>query len=146
MRIFNKGARRKGQAVVEFALIVPLLLTMMLGIVEFGWLIQNEMTLANAAREAARAAALGNTTTYIQTRATTMASPLTISTDTMAYSTDNGTTWLTWPSDSGSNNGVPSGALIKITLTATNHQLTNFIPGLNSLLMSQFAVMRREPT
>jgi Flp pilus assembly protein TadG len=49
----------KGQALVEFALVVPILLLLMVGIMEFsrGWMTKNILT--GAAREGARAAAVG---------------------------------------------------------------------------------------
>ncbi len=43
-----------GAAAVEFALVLPLLLTLLMGVVEFGWYFFNQGTLAGAAREAAR--------------------------------------------------------------------------------------------
>jgi Flp pilus assembly protein TadG len=44
----------RGQEVVEFALILPLLMTLLFGIVEFGWAVFSYNTIANAAREGAR--------------------------------------------------------------------------------------------
>jgi Flp pilus assembly protein TadG len=44
----------KGQHLVEFALILPLLLLMLLGIIEFGGAVFSYNTIANAAREVAR--------------------------------------------------------------------------------------------
>lgn len=48
----------KGQALVEFALVLPLLLTLLCGIIDFGWLYYNQITLNNAAREGARYAVI----------------------------------------------------------------------------------------
>ena len=44
----------KGQALVEFALVLPILLIVLCGIIDFGWLYYNQITLNNAAREGAR--------------------------------------------------------------------------------------------
>ena len=44
----------KGQALVECALVRPLLLALLCGIIDFGWLYYNQITLNNAAREGAR--------------------------------------------------------------------------------------------
>jgi hypothetical protein len=44
----------RGQAVVEFALIVPVLIMLLLGIMEFGRAVYTSNALANAAREGAR--------------------------------------------------------------------------------------------
>ena len=48
----------KGQALVEFALVLPLLLALLCGIIDFGWLYYNQITLNNAAREGARYAVI----------------------------------------------------------------------------------------
>jgi len=58
-RIRNTLENDKGQSLVEFALVVPILLILVLGIVEFGraWMTKNIMT--GAAREAVRVAVVG---------------------------------------------------------------------------------------
>ena len=58
-RILNTRKNEKGQGLVEFALVVPLLLILVLGIEEFGraWMTKNIMT--GAAREAVRVAVVG---------------------------------------------------------------------------------------
>jgi Flp pilus assembly protein TadG len=43
-----------GQSLVEFVLILPLLLFLVLGMIEFGWLLNGKITLNSAAREGAR--------------------------------------------------------------------------------------------
>lgn len=48
----------KGQALVEFALVLPILLMLLCGIIDFGWLYYNQITLNNAAREGARYAVI----------------------------------------------------------------------------------------
>jgi Flp pilus assembly protein TadG len=45
----------KGAAVVEFAIVLPILLLLIFGIIEFGILIYNKQVLTNASREGARA-------------------------------------------------------------------------------------------
>jgi Flp pilus assembly protein TadG len=47
--------RRRGQSMVEFALIVPLLLMLIFGIIELGILFSVYVGMTNSAREAARA-------------------------------------------------------------------------------------------
>lgn len=66
--------RRNGEAgavLVEFALVFPLLLLVVLGVMDFGLLFQRYEVLTNAAREGARVAILpGYTATDAETRAT----------------------------------------------------------------------------
>jgi hypothetical protein len=59
----------RGAELIEFALILPLLLLIMLGIVDFGFMFQRYEVLTNAAREGARVAVLpGYTTADVQAR------------------------------------------------------------------------------
>jgi len=44
----------KGQAMVEFALILPLLILLLCGIIDFGWIFGNQLILNNAGRDTAR--------------------------------------------------------------------------------------------
>lgn len=46
----------RGASLVEFAILVPLLLALLLGIVEFGWAIAQQLDLRHKAREALRIA------------------------------------------------------------------------------------------
>lgn len=59
--------RRSGQAIVEFALIAPLLLMLVLGIVEFGRAWNVLQVLTDAARAGARTAVIANPTITMDT-------------------------------------------------------------------------------
>jgi Flp pilus assembly protein TadG len=52
MRI--KFASQKGAALVEFAFVLPILLILVFGIIEFGFLLYNKAVITNASREGAR--------------------------------------------------------------------------------------------
>ncbi len=54
--------RARAAAIVEFAVVLPLLLTILFGIIEYGWVFMIRQTLQNAAREGARLAVLQTTT------------------------------------------------------------------------------------
>ncbi|RMD00360.1 pilus assembly protein [Clostridium autoethanogenum] len=56
----------KGQALVEFAIILPILLLIVMGIVQFGMVINSYITIENASREGARAGIIGSTDQEIQ--------------------------------------------------------------------------------
>jgi len=57
MRIWRRH-RDEGAAAVEFALVLPVLLLLIFGIVDFGRMLNAKITVNEAAREGARAAAL----------------------------------------------------------------------------------------
>lgn len=56
----------KGQALVETAIILPILLIMMIGVLEVGWALRGYLVLSNANREAARWAAKRNSLDFSQ--------------------------------------------------------------------------------
>jgi Flp pilus assembly protein TadG len=55
-RCCRKSSDRRGVAAVEFALVAPLFVALLLGIIEFGRMLMVQEILVNAAREGARAA------------------------------------------------------------------------------------------
>jgi Flp pilus assembly protein TadG len=58
----HRAAQRdRGAAAVEFALLLPLLLLLIFGIVDFGRMLNAKILISEAAREGARAAALAGT-------------------------------------------------------------------------------------
>lgn len=54
MNILRNIKKENGQAVVEFAIVLPLLLLIICAIIDFGWLFYNQLSLENCTREAAR--------------------------------------------------------------------------------------------
>ncbi len=54
----HRLARREGQSLVEFALVLPILLLIIVGILEFGIAFRTYQVVTNAAREGARTAVL----------------------------------------------------------------------------------------
>jgi len=75
------GARDRGSVAVEFALLLPVLLLIIFGVIDFGRAISDQITLTLAAREGARLASLGYSTSAVQTRAQSAAtglSPVTV--------------------------------------------------------------------
>jgi Flp pilus assembly protein TadG len=47
---------KRGQSLVEFALVLPVFMLVLAGILDFGFMLYSRMTVINAAREGARAA------------------------------------------------------------------------------------------
>lgn len=70
-RLGRKTGEDRGAAVVEFALVLPLLMLMVFGTIQFGLLFNRQQALHAAAREGARVAAIPSSTqTEIVARAT----------------------------------------------------------------------------
>lgn len=59
---------QRGQSLVEFALVLPLLLLLLLGTIEFGRILGTYLMMVNLSREGARAAAVGESDTVIEER------------------------------------------------------------------------------
>lgn len=144
-----KKTRRSGATIVEFALLLPVLLAILLGILESGWMTKNYLTLANATRDGARVAAVGQSTAATETRIKNLAKPLSPESPNGSiarqYSADNGATYFDWPADIGTRNGVPGGTLLKITCTARHKPLTGFFGFLTNRDLKVAVTMRREP-
>ncbi len=58
MKAFQQISSRKGQAIIEFALVAPILILLLMGIFEFGRLWMTMNILTGAAREGVRVAAI----------------------------------------------------------------------------------------
>ena len=56
----------KGQALVEFAIVLPILLLLVMGIFQFGMMLNSYLTIENASREGARAGIIGSSDAEIQ--------------------------------------------------------------------------------
>ena len=85
--------RRRGAAVVEFAVVLPLLLTILFGIIEYGWVFMVRQTLQTAAREGCRLAVLQTSVTpyaNVTERVATVMGPTGLSsyTVTMTHASD----------------------------------------------------------
>ncbi|NSW89702.1 MAG: pilus assembly protein [Firmicutes bacterium] len=57
---------KKGQSLVEFTIIFPLLLLVVMGIIEFGVMLNSYLAINNAAREGARAGIVGSSSAEIE--------------------------------------------------------------------------------
>jgi Flp pilus assembly protein TadG len=133
-RVVHAGDR--GAAAVEFALIVPILLILVFGIVDFGLAMFSQNMVGNAAREGARTASLGGTQAQTEQAATaamtgiigtkpTPTSGLVASCTYLDTSTTPASTRTCpgWTSTSGAV-PAPSGATVKVTITYDYKWLT----------------------
>ena len=150
-----KGRRRRGATLVEFALIIPILLALLLGVIEFGWMAKNKLQLANAVREGARDAAVGLSTDSIKTRIKNRAAgipgvPSTLVIDLQRDDGDDAAyTYNIALGDKAANsevkiyNDAPSGTLIRVRVTLPHQSLTN-IPFSQGRTLQVEVIMRRE--
>lgn len=77
MKRLLTSKRVRAVVAVEMAVVTPLLLTMLFGIIEFGWLFTVRHTMVNAAREGARVGILpGATSDDVRDRANELLQPM----------------------------------------------------------------------
>jgi Flp pilus assembly protein TadG len=120
----------RGQSLVEFALVLPLFLLLLIGITEFGraWMTRNILT--GASREAARIAAIQGNTASALSRATTILSSAGISGASVNIVDD----------------GAPYGTCSVTVSYAFPVTVAGFLPGLmgKNLTLSTSTSMRKE--
>ena len=148
----GRGGRR-GAALVEFVIVVPLLLLLLLGIMEFGMVMHDYIMLAQGAREGARTAAIGRPVKEIQSRV--IAASLPGVTPDMVRITELDPATGGWAtvadSASGTANDVPHDGIVRVTIQDYPHRMVtgNFfawLPGYSNGFMNLSAslTMRRE--
>lgn len=64
-RVTRRNRTQRGAAALEFALIVPILISLVFGIADFGWAINRDTLVNNSAREGAREGSLNPDSTAI---------------------------------------------------------------------------------
>jgi Flp pilus assembly protein TadG len=138
--------RERGAAAVEFALILPVLLMLVGGVIDFGVMYYKQIELTNAARDGVRQIVVNQSTggwpaADIQARVRQAASPLTLNTTfTLQRSTDNGASWQTatvWYCQA-------SGNLMRLTIspqTPYDYTVLKFLPGLPTPALTGTATM-----
>lgn len=67
MSIRRRRRGERGASAVEFALILPIFLLLLFGIIDFGYMINRGSMINNAARDAAREASLNGTKAQVET-------------------------------------------------------------------------------
>jgi Flp pilus assembly protein TadG len=81
--------RRRGAAAVEFAIVLPVFVILVFGMIEYGRMVMVQQVITNASREGARRAVLdGATTSAVQTSVTTYLTNASISGGSTAVSPD----------------------------------------------------------
>jgi len=101
------------------AVVAPVLIFLLFGIIEMGLLLKDDLVLGSACREAARTAALGRSVAQITTMARTSASSL-VSANIgvqLTYLNPATNTFVPLTDGPGGSNSAPVGAQIKVSLT-----------------------------
>jgi hypothetical protein len=120
-------SKRRGAALVEFAIVSVLLFLLVLGIIEFGLLMKDYLTVNQAAREGARSASLGSPTSVIKDRVATTAHTIMIDQGLIELKTgDPGSDPASWTvlGDSGSFNDAATGDLIQVLVPYDHKMVT----------------------
>lgn len=112
--------------VVEFALVAPLLLMIVFGIIDFGWMIDRSNVVNNVARDAARTASLDGNRATIRTVATDELADIGVTypgpnaTVTITCTTPAGVTC----NDSDFDAKAIAGSSVRVTVSYTHHWIT----------------------
>jgi len=115
-------SRQRGTATVELAMVLPVLVFLLFGIIEFGLMVKDVVGLNQAAREGARCAVVGATLATIGARIDASAptidtSQLTELYEYRSYDADYGT-WSSWTvlGETEGHNNASDGDQVRITL------------------------------
>ena len=136
-----KPERQQGATVVEFALVLPVLLLLVFGIAQFGWLMNNYIVLTNAAAAGARllASERGYSTPYTDTKTAVLAATSALNntpTITMTVGTTTCTSDATCITALGTSSQPPtSGTRATVSLSYT------FVPPFKGSLYNLKAMM-----
>jgi Flp pilus assembly protein TadG len=126
----NKLISKKGQSLVEFALVLPLLILLLVSIIEFGFIFNSYLTINNAAREGGRVASLGGSYESVRLKAEEACPILNEIGVLVAYETGS----------------LVHGKSVKVTVTYNHHVFTPIIGGIigNEVLLTTDMTVRVE--
>lgn len=133
MRFIRKLIKDKqGQALVELALVLPLLILLVMGTMEFGRIFHSYLLITNASREGARSGIVGTDDNGIKTTVETVAASLGL-TDAEITIT---------PTTSSRTRGVPLTVQVNYSVSLITPVLDVFVP--NPFPLSASTTMRVE--
>ena len=160
-RIGSKIRRwlNSGSISVEMALVTPILLGLLFGIIEFGLIFKDVAILKQATREGARAAAVGANTAQIESQVTSNAATLDLENlqTELKYRVYSGG-WTSWESASalgdtadGTENNATEGAQIRVHVAYAHHLISGRLfsrladePDGHIMTLTTSCIMRRE--
>ena len=133
----------KGAALVEFAIVASLLLMLVLGILETGLLIKDYLAIDQAAREGARSAAIGDTTTVAIQRVVASAPTTVLTSANVTLERSASGSGYVALTNNGAQNGAVPGDYIRVTVQLQHSWLTNLFSTSPTTILSK-VVTRRE--
>jgi Flp pilus assembly protein TadG len=145
--------KRRGAAMVEFVIVVPMLLLLVLGIMEFGMVMHDYIMLSQGAREGARTAAIGRPVPEIQKRVMEASLPGVKEEQVQVTHYDpNAGGWVAVADkQSGLENSVPSDGVVRVTIKEYPHRMItggffSWLPGYSNgyFKLNASLTMRRE--
>lgn len=129
--------REEGAAAVEFALVLPILLLILFGIIEFGFAFYNKEVITNASREAARAGIVQQTPKLTETAIEDVAKDYLQAAGWDKTKADISVT--------GAGGSYPSALTVTVNYPYSFSVLPNFIAGFSKdITLSATTVMRHE--
>ncbi|HJP90031.1 MAG TPA: TadE/TadG family type IV pilus assembly protein [Candidatus Limnocylindrales bacterium] len=128
----RRGRRGRGQSLVEFALVLPIFLVLVMAIVDLGLSVFAYNSITNAAREGARLAIVNQDATSVTSRAKSQATVARNPTVTVAYYQANadGTPNTTKACPVGAATYIGVGCLAVVTFTGVYQPITPIIGGI----------------
>jgi Flp pilus assembly protein TadG len=145
--------KRRGAALVEFAIVVPLLMMLLMGIMEFGMILHDYLSISQGAREGVREAAVGSPQSKVRGRVMRASLPaITPEMIQVHYYDEAQGRWVDARDDSsGTSNLVPPKSLIRVRVANYPHRLITgsffaWLPGVQGsvLPLTGGMTMRRE--
>ena len=142
----KKRTRQRGAALLEFALVSSLLFLLLFGIIEVGLILGDQAQVAQAARAAARSAAVGSTIEAAQGAAVSAGTGLSLTAGSifLEKSPDGGVNWAALGDAAGGTNSAASGNLIRATVSYNHPLVTTFVFSGSTKLLTSKIVMQRE--
>lgn len=150
-------SRQRGTTTVELAIVAPLLIFLLFGIIEFGLMVKDLVGINQAAREGARTAAVGATPATITTRIAGSAPTIDTSQLTTLYEyrsyDEDSSTWGNWTvlGTSDGQNNASDGDQIRISLEYPHQLVTGGVfasladdPEQGTVSLETAIIMRRE--
>lgn len=147
--------QKRGAALVEFALVLPVLMLILLGILEFGLILSDQLLLQQGAREGARTAAIGRPVDQVKGETARASLPAVRPEMVQVEFQDAGGNWQpvsnTIDAAGSSVNAAPTRVMVRVTIQGYRHPLVtgsffSWLPGFQDgrIAMHAAMVMRRE--